>query len=265
MAKIAVVDLETGENVSQQYRLMHVNQTESFKQRTRERSPGRARDFTFSSMLNIADVIARVDDKYCGYLLYLQTFINYKGRLVTTQRPLNREDIRNLLGLQRRAFSDFFKAMTDNEIIQQDGEYYRINPAYHFRGSTDNQHVIKAFTTRVRSMYGMRNAKKLGFVYKLLPYVHYETNTICANPFENELADVKRLTHGELAALTGVSEKTVYNYLRSMKFGDEFVFAEVAVGREKFYKINPFIFYRKNGEPDATLREMFLVGFRGRK
>ncbi len=256
MSKYIVIDAETGENVSEGKRVTNIKQAASYRAILERK--GRQRDFTFGNMLNMPEVVSKIDDKYCGYLLYLQTYIDYDGSL------MDRDDIQRVLGLGRSAFFAFMKAMQDSEIIEEkDGKYY-VNQAYHFKGATSNKHVIKSFTHKVRKLYTVRSAKKLGFIYKLLPYIHFETNTVCANPYEKDVKNIRQLSKAEIAELTGVSEKTVFNYLRRMKLGDEFVFAEIRRGNTRYYKLNPFIFYRKNGEPDATLREMFLLGFSGK-
>lgn len=261
---VKVIDISTGENLSDQYTLRHKHQDDAFKRRQSE-SAGRQREFTFGNMLNIPEVVARIDDKYCGYLLYLQTYINYAGTLVSSaDDPMTRADIQKALGLADRAFKSFIKAMVDNEIIAHENGCYCVNPAYHFKGKTENKHVIKTFTTKVRSLYNVRNANKLGFIYKLLPFIHFETNTVCVNPYEMQVELITQLSKQDIAEITGVSEKTVYTYLRRMKLGDEYVFAEIRRGKHRYYKLNPFIFYRRNGEPDATLREMFRLGFSGK-
>jgi hypothetical protein len=229
---------------------------------------GRQHDFTFTDMRNMHEVIGKIDDKHCGYLLYLQCFISFDGVLTQPthdKAPMTKRDIQDVVGLKKSAFAEFFRDMTDNGIIyRNDDGSYSVDSAYHFKGSTDNQNVIKSFTAKVRELYTGRNANKLGFIYKLLPYIHFETNTVCANPYEKDVAGITQLSKREIAELTGVSEKTVYNYLRKMKLGDEYVFAEIRRGNERYYKLNPFIFYRKNGRPDATLREMFRLGFSGK-
>ncbi|KYC67185.1 helix-turn-helix domain-containing protein [Heyndrickxia coagulans] len=262
MNRLRVIDVDTGEDLSQDYTLRHRHQDHAYQRR----QTGRQRDFTFSNMLNMPEVIAKIDDKHCGQLLYLQTFIHYDGILVKASRekePMTKHDIQTVLGLRKTAFYEFFNAMLANGVIFEENGCYRINPAYHFRGSTDNTRVIKTFTAKVRSLYTPRNANKLGFIYKLLPFIHFETNTVCANPFEPNIERIEELSKTDIAELTGVSEKTVYNYLRRMKLGDEFVFAEIRRGKTRYYKLNPFIFYRKDGEPDATLREIFRLGFSG--
>jgi hypothetical protein len=263
LANLRIIDVSTGEDFSQEYTLRHRNQDEAFKTRNALLEGGRQREFTFGNMLNLPEVIAAIDDKYCGYLLYLQTYIDYDGVLTGGNKPMNRADIQKALGLADRAFKSFIKEMTTNGIIAEDNGKHRVNPAYHFKGATDNRHVIKTFSAKVRSLYTVKNAKKLGFIYKLLPHIHFETNTVCENPFEQDVEKVDKLSKQQIAEITGVSEKTVYTYLRRMKLGDEFVFAEIRRGNTKYYKLNPFIFYRRTGEPDATLREIFRLGFSG--
>src|SRR5690606_418603 len=198
--------------------------------------------FTFTDMDNIKRVISAIDEKHCGYLLYLQCFISYDGVLTRPthdKEPMNKRDIQDAVGLQKTAFYEFFGSMITNGIIfEKDGKFY-VNDAYHFKGNTSNTSTIKSFTTKVRELYSARNAKKLGFIYKLLPYIHFETNTVCANPSESDIGKITQLSKKDIADITGVSEKTVYSYLRSMKLGDEFVFAEIRRGNTRYYKINP--------------------------
>ena len=258
-SRLRVVDTDTGE-ISVDHYARHRKQDEAYA----KQKHGRRAEFTFTDMENITQVIEAIDDKHCGYLLYLQCFIAYDGLLVNAVRdktPMTKRDIQRTVSLGKSAFYEFYGAMVANGIItEKDGGFY-VNPAYHFRGSTSNQHVIKTFSTKVKSLYNGRNAKQLGFVYKLLPFIHLETNTVCNNPYERDVAKICEMSTKGIVEITGVSEKTVYNYLRKMKLGEEFVFAEIRRGKTKYYKLNPFIFYRKSGAPDATLREIFRLGF----
>ncbi len=259
--KILPVDVITGEIIDDgSVTIRHRNQDEGYRKMTN----GRNHDFTFTDMQNIKRVISAIDEKHCGYLLYLQCFISYEGVLTNpthAKTPMTKLDIQDAVGLKKTAFYEFFGSMVENGIIyEEDGKFY-VNSAYHFKGSTNNVNTIKSFTAKVRELYTARNAKKLGFIYKLLPYIHLETNTVCANPYEPSIDKIEQLSKKDIAEITGVTEKTVYTYLRSMKLGDEYVFAEIRRGNTRFYKINPFVFYRKNGRPDATLREIFLLGF----
>lgn len=225
---------------------------------------GRGMEFTFSNMDNITEVIEKISDKHCGYLLFLQCFVNYAAILENpNQTAMTKDDMMRTLKLKRTTFTAFITDMVAHEIIYVDeangNVRYRLNPRYHFQGKSRNQNVIKSFTAKVKGLYSEVTAKDLGFIYKLLPFVHLETNTICANPYEKDVKFTIALTKADIAVITGVNEKTVYRKLRKLKFGDQYVFAEVIRGSTRYYKINPFVFYRNDGCPDATLREMFSI------
>src|SRR5690606_32536787 len=117
------------------------------------------------------------------------------GVLVTERgQAMSKTQMREVVGLSERAFRDFYRTMTENDIIQEveDGKY-RINPQYHFAGKTDSVEVVKAFTSAVRKLAGRLRPSELGFVYKLLPHVHFATNMICADPFEPDPTKIRFL------------------------------------------------------------------------
>jgi predicted transcriptional regulator len=235
---------------------------------------GRKHRFTFTDMDNIKEIIEKVSDKHCGYLLFLQCFVSYNSILANPDKSaMTPDDMMKTLRIKRSTFYDFLKCMVANNIIYVDKSNgivrYMLNPRYHFQGKTKNTRVIKSFTSKVKALYGEVTVKDLGFVYKLLPFVHFETNTICDNPYETDVERTQALDKSDISRISGLTEKAIYTKLRNLKLGDEYIFAEVVHGKQRFYKINPFVFYRKNSMPDATLREMFSMrnnyGKRGRK
>lgn len=242
------------------HKVVNIAQAEAFKQRIQTTKGGRGFVFTFVNMDRIREVIERVSDSYCGYLLYLQCFIDYDGVIVNTNKsPMTKAQIRKALDVNRNLFGEFMAEMVRDELIYVDNDIYRINPAYHFKGAAENERVIKAFTAKVRELYGEISAKDLGFIYKLLPFIHYETNTVCIDPYETDVAKIQPLNKRQVGEISGMTEKAVYSKIRRLKFGDQYVFAEVKIGNRQFYKLNPFVFYRKPGEPDATLSEIFSI------
>ncbi|WJH34279.1 winged helix-turn-helix domain-containing protein [Paenibacillus sp. CC-CFT747] len=261
------VSLETGEigfhiPYGSGIRWTTSKQREAFKQKKgRERTPGRAREFVFTDMVEIRAVIEVLNETDCGRLLFLQTFVERNtNRLVKGKKPMSKRDLKDTLGLDDKSFRSFFDAMACYEIIisSSDGSY-AINAQFHFSGKTDNTKVIKSFSTRVRDLYRKYDPRDLGFIYKLLPFVHYWTNTICRNPNELEIERIEALSKKEIAEITGMDESTVYRKISRLQFDDMFVLAEVKRGKERFYKLNPFVFYRQFGEAPLTLQADFLI------
>lgn len=261
-----LIDPETGEVYERAAILADGDRVTSARQRVEftrikaQESTGRSAEFTVTNMNNIDEVIEKVSDKHCGYLLYLQCFVNYDAILENPDKTaMSKADMMRTLKVSRSTLYEFLADMTAAGVMYEDGDRYKLNPRYHFQGKTDNSAVVKTFVAKVKALYSEVKSRDLGFVYKLLRYVHLETNTICVNPYERDVENTLPLTKEGIAAVTGMTEKSVYSKLRSLRFGDQYVFAEVIYGTSRYYKINPFIFYRKNGVPDATLREMFSI------
>lgn len=88
MAEIKrLVDAETGEIHERAAILGDGDRITSAKQRAEyarikaQEASGRGVEFTITNMNNIDEVIEKVSDKHCGYLLYLQCFVNYDAIL----------------------------------------------------------------------------------------------------------------------------------------------------------------------------------------
>jgi hypothetical protein len=218
--------------------------------------------YTCSNINSIKEVIRTIEEKHCGYLLYLQCFMDFGGLLIKGSKykePMNKNDIRKVLNLGRTTFSTFFNTMIKNDIIHQEGGYFRVNTKFHWKGESKVTNLIRSYTTTLKELYKSVTAKDLGFIYKLLPYVHKETNFLCENPIEKNPLLIRPLNKKNIARIVGVDEKTVYRKLHRLKLSDMYVFAEVSKGGvNNAYMINPFIFYRKGGNPDKTLKTIFL-------
>lgn len=261
MTKLRVVD-ENGQDVSQEYTVRSRKQDEGYrKQGARE---GRQRDFTGSRMENLSEVYNALTTAQCGYLMLLQCYAGFEGGTLVKadKNPMNKRDMMDVLqlGKKRQTFRDFLTACIDAGVITEaaDGSY-AINPRYHFKGAFEDQYVVKSYTAKLKRVYREVKATDIGLLYRMLPYVHYETNTLCANPFEQIPERVRPLSRTELAEAIGVTPQVITRCLPRMVFDGEYVIAQVKVGGKTSYMLNHTVFYRKKGEPDATLRRIFNV------
>ncbi|MFW5434343.1 hypothetical protein [Paenibacillus apiarius] len=218
------------------------------------------RDFSFTHMQNIREITRDLSNKYCGYLLLLQPHIEYKtGRLVDqgrNPRPLTVQDIAKIWNVSKRTAQTAIREFELRSIIYDAGGVFSINERYHFRDKANGMDaLIKTFFAALKKF--RLSAADLGFVYKLLEHVHYETNMICADPFVAP-EDIRFLPDKEIGEIVGLSEsktKDALTRLRKAKIIGEWI--NVEDKREKLTVLNPYVFYRKSGEPDATLRAMF--------
>lgn len=218
------------------------------------------RDFSFTHMQNIEEITRELSNKYCGYLLLLQPHIEYKtGRLVEqgrAPRPLTVQDIAKVWNVSKRTAQAAIREFELRSIIFDVNGVFSINERYHFRDKANGvDALIKTFFSPLRKF--KLSAADFGFVFKLLRHVHYETNMVCADPFVAP-EDIRFLPDKEIGDIVGLTEsktKEALTRLRKAKIIGEWI--NVDDKREKLTVFNPYVFYRKSGEPDATLRAMF--------
>ncbi|WP_342042593.1 hypothetical protein [Bacillus sp. OTU2372] len=250
--QFALVDLTTGQEYDiSEYSLRSKKQDEAYKRIQYYHQDNR--HFSFADMENIKNVISKVKTVDCGYLLILQCYMEYG----TGKLALDRKEMQKALGISKPTFQRFWAAMISNGIIFKDnGEFY-VNPDFHFRHQPNHNRVIKLFTTTLKQLTDKLTASELGFLYKLLPYVHYDTNMICADPF-TEPENIKFLNKTQIAILVDMDEKKASKLLDKLrKIGIIVETIRQDDKRDHIFTLNPYVFYRKKGKPDDTLRGLF--------
>lgn len=261
MSSLRVIDIETGEDKTPEYRLRHRNQDSAYQVTKRRRS--RPRDFTASNMRNLHEVYSVLTTAQCGYLMRLQCNVSYDGgTLVNANKtPMTTADMMEVLQLTKKksTFYDFLKACIEHDIIRENNGIYSVNPRYHFRGVFNDQYIVKTYTAKLKRVYSEVKATDIGLIYRMLPYIHYDTNTLCRNPFESNPALIDPFNRKQLAEAIGVSPSELSRRLPKMTFDGEYVIAKVTVGGKQSYMFNPWVFYRKDDEPDKTLQAIFNV------
>lgn len=232
------------------------------------------RHFTFSHMEYIREVTQSLSNKYCGYILMLQPHIQYKTNILVEPGrpdvPLDINGIARVFGVQRRYAKETINKFEDMDILEHvKDEQYQINERYHFRkkAEVDVDMLVKTFQTAIKQL-DMKPAE-LGIIYKLLPYVHYKSNLVCANPFEDDPKKVEFLNKTKISELVGISRQKTDGIINKLIAAG--VIATVqrkshivpqeqeskADGRETVVLINPYIVTRMKGEPEDTLKQIF--------
>ncbi|WP_273850066.1 hypothetical protein [Guptibacillus spartinae] len=257
-----------------------VDQEKAYQEKKqREDSRKKAKAFTFSNMENAKEAIEVLTTVELGYFLVLQTYVRYEDNVLIKSShnpvPMNRGDIGEVLGINNRSqikkhIDNFLdKEMMSTKAITVEGKQvdaFVINNKYHFKGRTENKRVVKAFSEQIRKLYqaniNKKNKKKpadMGFLYLILPYINYENNVLCTNPFETEGEVIEALSIADICKITGLDKKNVQAKINNLKWDGMTVFAKVLKGRKTHLKLNPFVFYRKDGEPDKSLQADFLI------
>ncbi|WP_350303581.1 hypothetical protein [Bacillus pumilus] len=258
-----IIDVNTGEDLSGVYSLRHRNQDAAFRQhlnKTEDR-----REFTNAEMPNINEVYDVLTTAQCGYLMLLQCYVDYGGLLIKSSHdktPMGTSDMMDVLQLtkKRQTFYDFIAAAVQHDIIRKNDAGYSVNERYHFKGNFRSPHVVKIYSAKIKRVYSEVKATDIGLIYRMLPYIHFDTNALCENPNESNPRAIRWFSRAGLAAAIGVVPDTLGRRLKAMKFGSEYVIARVKVGSEpERYTFNPNVFYRQSKAPDKTLIALFNV------
>lgn len=222
------------------------------------------RHFSFSNMHNMREITDSLSNKYCGYVLLLQPYIAFKSGLLVKPgrdgKPLKTQDFAGVWNVSKRTAAVILDELEAHSIVFGTNGTYTLNDRYHFRKKTGDEvdALIKTFFTTLRRV--RLNAADLGVLYKLLPYVHLDTNVICSDPFAENPEDVRYLNEKQIAEILGMSaDKTRAAMKRLRKAGVTGEWAKEYDDRETLTVLNPYVFYRKSGEPDGTLRTLFAA------
>lgn len=244
-------------------RVFYISSVEQIEAIRRRRQHGKdTRKFSFTNMRNIREITEGLSSKYCGYILLLQPHIQYETNVLiaddSSGRPVTIDDLAKIWNVSKRTARTVMGELEARSIVFDHGGRFEINDRYHFRkkASDDVDMLIKTFFTALKRF--KMSAADFGFVYKLLPYVHYSTNVICSDPFAENPEDIRFLNERQIATIVGMAEsKTKETLARLRKAGIVGEWRKGADKRETLTVLNPYVFYRKNGQPDETLRALF--------
>lgn len=235
------------------------------------------RHFTFSHMQEMIDATSKLSNKHAGHMLMLLPYIQYRTNILTTagregnQQPLNIDDLAKIFGIQRRYVKKIVDELIEVGAIEiVNGELFKVNERYHFRKRANKEDVnmlVKTFSTTLKKIKA--TPAELGVLYKLIPYIHYESNLICANPFELDARKVKFLNTSEIAEIVGMSRQKLTETLKKLTAAGAIVtiqrksklvpkLSEVkGDGRETVVLVNHNVITRKTGEHDVIAEQLF--------
>lgn len=233
------------------YFIQSLAQRETQRRIMKQRGEGRKESFTFNVMENLPYVSSVLTSAQCGYLLVLSTYITYDGLIVNNERddtPMSQARMLKTLQLresQRSTLTDFLSVCVDYGIMRRESDGYYISEGFHTKGSPASDRVVRSYITKLREMASENKPEQLGFIYKLLPYIHKTSNMLCENPNELQPSKVRKLNRKRLAELAGVSPDYVTQLTRRMTYNGKSVFAKITTPTDgTFYMLNPAIFRR---------------------
>lgn len=187
-------------------------------------------------------------------LIYLSTYSNYDGQLMTTERrPMTRKELSNIMGLSDRATASFWACVKDKYIESRDSGLYLLD-AFN-KGRLNKKNGVpyqQIWVEGVRELYKatpVRQHKQLGYIYKMLPYINIEYNIMCWNPFQKDLNELEPMTIQDFIGIIGYFEsntKRLMNLYKKITFkvnGQEQLFCNF-INDPNYIIVNPNILYK---------------------
>lgn len=208
--------------------------------------------FTNTNMDEIDYICQSLTNAQIGYLMILQCYIDYGGKLIHSQKdktPLKTGDFLKILGLldKRQTFYDFKDKCLDKGILiyTTEEETYSINKNYIFKGAFKGMGVVSVVTKGIKEGLKGNKPEELAMVFKLQEFVNMRTMALVKNPNETDLNKLEFMKQKDLATALGVSAAYLSRQLYQIEINGEYVVAKIKVGKEPTkFMLNPNIFFR---------------------
>lgn len=209
--------------------------------------------------------------------LYLSTYVNYKNYIElgnSLEKLADKKDLQEILMLENKQFYNTFNYFVKNKLLTEEEYYieggvkkcYKINDNLCIRGKIDKNNVsARMFDEAVRYIYKHSNSKehkKLGYLIKLLPYTHKQTNIICED-VNCSVGAIKPLSQKQILKILNITKPTLTS-LTKIKILDNEESAFIKISNafiSKAYVINPRLTYKGSDitELESTLN-LFKAG-----
>lgn len=149
-------------------------------------------------------------------LMLLVTYMDYDNVLVHDNGVrLNLDDIRGILRVSDRMMYNIINELKSVGIVNFK-DIITVNPVVFYRGTQnrteqsmlyrDGKMIARLYRDGVRALYNSAkngSAKKLSYIFRIMPFVNREYNIVCHNPLEKDLNKIQPIPLGELAEIIG--------------------------------------------------------------
>jgi hypothetical protein len=248
------VNLETGEKVEIAYYRTPEQQKAYQEKKKKEAVLERSKNpFVFTEMDAFQGGLSVLDNKELGYFLIMQTYINYDNMLKIhpdAKHPMTVKELQQALKIKspktiRKLLKEFERlSLIYIDTVEFHGKKHEaifIAEEYCFRKGiggdyskrkTDN--AVKVFINSLQDVYAQDAIKPadIGFIYRTIEFIHYETNYLVLNPSERDNSKIIPLTVNALAEKMGLTREETSRKLSSLKWNGMYIYGRMKIGRK---------------------------------
>lgn len=163
-------------------------------------------------------------------LIYLSTFMNYNNRLIrdtpsdplNIEEALNKEQLIEIMQLSKNTFYQFYKEVTENNILIDTESGYYLNDKFFKKGSVRRKGKngrMRIYISGIRELYKkaqLKDHKMLGYGFMLIPYTNIEYNIVCWNPDEENIDFVRPIDIDDLMTLFGYDLHNIKRFTNNL-------------------------------------------------
>lgn len=203
-------------------------------------------------------------------LIYSLTYMNYDRVLVTENGAyIDKSVLFKIIGVHRNIFNKWFdKMLEDNIFMYIDNTYISVMSEDYIKGNLPeirSRHYTKLYNDTIREIYNSntgKNMNAMGLIFKMIPYIHKDTNAICRNPKCKDIDKIKYITAGQIAKELGYSDKILQMEKMFSKFrlsnGEPIMlFMSDGNRNEDRVIINPIIMFGGNSNDLPKIHNLF--------
>ena len=253
----AIINTDTGEIVRKIKTQDVVRQQHDFLKRKEKLYKNSNKKFIWVLYDGLCEYYPDIKPQNITRLMYIVTYLSYEGYLINDNHTyMNKKSLYKKLNISRQEADRFYKDMIDNNIfVKHDNKIYVNDNCFSkgniYKSSKYRRNITKIYVDYIRNIYTncpVSSHKHLGYIFKIMPYVHIQYNILCKNPHEKKyskilplsLEDFCRIIHyskakknrvlQELASRFNINGQPLLNYVE-------------ATNKTKCIFIHPNVFY----------------------
>ena len=202
-------------------------------------------------------------------LIYIVTYLNYDGYLMNDNHIyMDKKNLYKKLNISRQEADRFYKDMITNNIFVQHNNRIYVNDncfskGYIHKSSKYKRSITKIYIDHIRNIYTnceVSSHKHLGYIFKIMPYVHVQYNIVCKNPHEKTYSKIIPLSLDDFCEIIHYSKtkknRVVQELISRFRINGQPILNYVAMNNKtKCIFIHPNVYYA--GEKSRTV---YLLG-----
>ena len=196
-------------------------------------------------------------------LLYMN--MNCEGLLKEDGRPLKQSDIQKILGRGKSQTAVIITRLENLSILisKKEGrsKQFYINDKLHRMGKllSKKHPFTKLWKSKLYEIVEDLKLEQLGFLYKILPYFHYDRCVLAHNPDERVEKEIKHMNRKALATAINYDTDNLTALVRKLQ--RKGLIMTAASSGNVLYYVHPDLMYRQDNDGNSdkfnALRSMF--------